>query len=440
MDETSTIARRLGYHWATNSILDQSPRVVLHSSLDDLVAPHLAAAPVHISPPRGRGDVNYALGPRRPLSPSAGAVARACSRNAGSTGDSSAARHAIASLHDGRVARQRPVGHAVAHQRAHRLRHERDARRPRPRARSRSASRPPPARSAPRRRAARSSPPAPPAGPGEPAGVSSTSGSPSRSASRSSGRWASGCTSGSATTTGSSSTVSNASPGARAAQAHEADVEPPVLELAQLLGRAELVQAQRDVRLVLAERAQQLGHERVHRRADEADRQPPDLAALDAPRLARRVLDRVEDLARAHEERRPGRGQLDLALVAQQQRRADLLLELADLLARAAAGTCAGAPRRGGSAAPRRRRRSSAGGGAPCGRHDGRRDGRVPRTRRDDPARPAAQGGRAGRHRRRGQARAGRGRGDASTARSRPAAGASCTRATWSRSATRPCA
>ena len=80
-------------------------------------------------------------------------------------------------------------------------------------------------------------------------------------------------------------------------------------------------------------RAQQLGHERVHRRADEADREPADLAALDAPRLARRVLDGVEDLARAHEERRPGRGQLDLALVAQQQRRADLLLELADLLA-----------------------------------------------------------------------------------------------------------
>ena len=68
-------------------------------------------------------------------------------------------------------------------------------------------------------------------------------------------------------------------------------------------------------------------------RADEADRQPADLAALDAPRLARRVLDGVEDLARAHEERRPGRGQLDLALVAQQQLRADLLLELADLLA-----------------------------------------------------------------------------------------------------------
>ena len=84
---------------------------------------------------------------------------------------------------------------------------------------------------------------------------------------------------------------------------------------------------------LLAERAQQLGHERVHRRADEADRQPPDLAALHPPRLARGVLDGVEDLARAHEERRAGRGQLDLALVAQQQRRADLLLELADLLA-----------------------------------------------------------------------------------------------------------
>ena len=83
----------------------------------------------------------------------------------------------------------------------------------------------------------------------------------------------------------------------------------------------------------VAKRAQQLGHERVHRRADEADRQPADLAALDAPGLARRVLDRVEDLPRPDQERLAGRGQLDLALVAQQQRRADLLLELADLLA-----------------------------------------------------------------------------------------------------------
>ena len=83
----------------------------------------------------------------------------------------------------------------------------------------------------------------------------------------------------------------------------------------------------------VAERAQQLGHERVHRRADEADRKPADLAALDAPGLARRVLDRVEDLPRPDQEPLPGRGQLDLALVAQQQRRADLLLELADLLA-----------------------------------------------------------------------------------------------------------
>ena len=120
---------------------------------------------------------------------------------------------------------------------------------------------------------------------------------------------------------------------ARARGAQEADVEPPVLELAQLLGRAQLVQAQRDVRRLVAKGPQQLGHERVHRRADEADRQPADLAALDAPGLAGRVLDRVEDVARALEEVRAGRGQLDLALVAQQQRRADLLLELADLLA-----------------------------------------------------------------------------------------------------------
>ena len=119
----------------------------------------------------------------------------------------------------------------------------------------------------------------------------------------------------------------------RARHADEPDVEPAVLELAQLLAGAELVQAQRDVRRVVAERAQQLGHERVHRRADEADRQPADLAALDAPGLARCVLDRVEDLPRPDEERLAGGRQLDPALVAQQQRRPDLLLELADLLA-----------------------------------------------------------------------------------------------------------
>ena len=52
--------------------------------------------------------------------------------------------------------------------------------------------------------------------------------------------------------------------------------------------------------------------------------------------------------------------------------------------------------------------------------------GRVPREGRHDPARAAAQGGRAGRHRRRGEdccSPTGR---CASTARSRPAAGASC--------------
>ena len=122
-------------------------------------------------------------------------------------------------------------------------------------------------------------------------------------------------------------------PGPAAGRAQEADVEPAVVELAQLLGRPHLVQPQRDVRRLHAKRAQQLGHERVHGRADEADGEAPDLAALHAPRLARGVLDRGEDLARADEERRPGGGQLDLALVAQQQRRADLLLELADLLA-----------------------------------------------------------------------------------------------------------
>jgi len=124
-----------------------------------------------------------------------------------------------------------------------------------------------------------------------------------------------------------------AQPGPAPRRAQEADVEAAVVELAQLLGRTELVQAQRDIRRLLAERAQQLGHEAIHRRADEPHRQPAHLAALDAPRLAGGVLDGLEDLARPHEERGARRGQLDLALVAREQLRADLLLELADLLA-----------------------------------------------------------------------------------------------------------
>src|SRR4051794_41366852 len=69
---------------------------------------------------------------------------------------------------------------------------------------------------------------------------------------------------------------------AGALRAHEADVEPAALELAQLLGGAELVHAQRDVAVALAERLQQLGHDRVHRGADEPDSETADLAALDA--------------------------------------------------------------------------------------------------------------------------------------------------------------
>ncbi len=81
--------------------------------------------------------------------------------------------------------------------------------------------------------------------------------------------------------------------------------------------------------------------------------------------------------------------------------RRHLLLQRADLLAQAAAGTCAGAPPHGGSAVPRRRRRSSGGGGVPSPSHDGGPYGRVPREGRHDPARAAAEGGRAGGQRRR---------------------------------------
>ena len=137
--------------------------------LDDLVAPHLAAAPVHISPPRGRGDVNCVPAPadlsllRRgpPRVPSPGSACehrRVVGRAPGHR-----------QPHRRRVVVQRPVGHAVAHERAHGLRARARCRRPPRRGRSRSASRPLPGRSAPHLRVGRSRSPAPRAGPGEPA-------------------------------------------------------------------------------------------------------------------------------------------------------------------------------------------------------------------------------------------------------------------------------
>ena len=281
----------VSYHWAEISILEQSPgpSYILSRRLGG--SPPRSGSGTYLSSPGSRRR-QLRAGPRRPLSPSAGAAARAFSRNAREHRRlvGRAPRHRQPHRRRGVV--QRPVGHAVAHQRAHGLRHERDARRPPRRGRSRSASRPLPARSAPHRRVGRSRSPAPRAGPGEPAGVSRTSDSPTRSQSRTSERWR--------------ERVDvrhrdhhlllehglEAQPGPAAGRAQEADVEAAVVELAQLLGRAELVQAQRDVRRLLAERAQQLGHEAVHRGADEADREPADLAALHPPRLARRVLDR----------------------------------------------------------------------------------------------------------------------------------------------------
>ncbi len=111
------------------------------------------------------------------------------------------------------------------------------------------------------------------------------------------------------------------------------------------------------------------------------------------------------------QEHGPGRGQLDLALVAQQQRRADLLLELADLLAQRRLGHVQAL--RGTAEV------QLLGDGDEVAQvaelHDDRHDGghrRVPRTRGDHPARPAAQGGGSRRQRRRGEGGARRRRRD----------------------------
>ena len=74
-------------------------------------------------------------------------------------------------------------------------------------------------------------------------------------------------------------------------------------------------------------------HDRQQRRADEVDPQSAGLAGVDPPRGGDRAVELAEQLTGVAQERLAGRGQLDPSARAGQQRAAELLLELAYLLA-----------------------------------------------------------------------------------------------------------
>jgi hypothetical protein len=74
------------------------------------------------------------------------------------------------------------------------------------------------------------------------------------------------------------------------------------------------------------------GRERVRRRAGEADREAPELAAGGASRVLGGAVDRGEDRARACEQHLAGGRKLDAARRAVQERHAELGLEPPDLL------------------------------------------------------------------------------------------------------------
>src|SRR5262245_1988003 len=95
----------------------------------------------------------------------------------------------------------------------------------------------------------------------------------------------------------------------------------------------QVLELELDARMPLAERAQDGGQDLGERRADEADYQASGAAVRGAAGRAHRLLDVAQDLARFLEEGGAGLGQLDAPAAAVEQPRADLVLELPDLLA-----------------------------------------------------------------------------------------------------------
>ena len=112
----------------------------------------------------------------------------------------------------------------------------------------------------------------------------------------------------------------------------DADVDALVAEGVDLLARIHLEEREPDVRLVHPEEAEHVGEDaRPGRGLDEADAEPPRLAARGALRGAHATLGLREREPRLGEKGVAGGRELDAACMAFEERRADLALQVADL-------------------------------------------------------------------------------------------------------------
>ena len=116
-------------------------------------------------------------------------------------------------------------------------------------------------------------------------------------------------------------------------RADQADVDDTGADQPQLLDGRPLVQLDLDVRGGGAEALHDPGDDRQQRRADEVDPQPAGLPGVDPPRGLNGAVELCQQLPGVAQERLARRGQLHPPSGAGQQLAAELVLELADLLA-----------------------------------------------------------------------------------------------------------
>ena len=114
-------------------------------------------------------------------------------------------------------------------------------------------------------------------------------------------------------------------------QYRETEIELARLQQRLLAIARQLQQLQGDPRMLLPKAADQRRQDAVVDGADEADGEPANGALGGAAGMDDRRLGLVEQAAGFVEQHAPGLGELDAALGADQQRRADLALESADL-------------------------------------------------------------------------------------------------------------
>ena len=115
--------------------------------------------------------------------------------------------------------------------------------------------------------------------------------------------------------------------------AQQAEVEPALAQGGQLPASVQFVHVELDVREPLVKGAQDRRKHAVGRRADEAEREPPDFPLLGTASCAHCPVQLRQRAPRLSQQHLTGGGELDAALGAAEQRDPHLRLELADVQA-----------------------------------------------------------------------------------------------------------